>query len=140
MVYFIGPEDGAVVKIGVAEDATVRLRDLQVGSPVKLFLIAYMAGDRQQERTLHDQFSLHRLHGEWFEVSKAMIQFARKNADVPERSPWRKGERSPRKRTSDPVPAHEEDRPLPDRFAAMSRFLRWEAISHISEQPKSVDR
>lgn len=66
VVYFIGPKRGDLVKIGYAADLVSRLRHLQTGSPVKLEVLAAIAGGLDLERTYHRQFAAHRLHGEWF--------------------------------------------------------------------------
>lgn len=64
-IYFIGSEAGPI-KIGVADCAKSRLETLQTGSPVKLFIMAEMSGGPNIERSYHEKFSEHRLHGEWF--------------------------------------------------------------------------
>lgn len=65
-IYFIGPEQG-VVKIGFTNDLKQRLRRLQCGSPVPLYVLAAIEGQPQTlEREYHERFKAAREHGEWF--------------------------------------------------------------------------
>jgi hypothetical protein len=54
------------IKIGTSLNVQNRLNELQVGSPVRLTLLATCAGGRQMEESLHRQFAAFRLSGEWF--------------------------------------------------------------------------
>jgi hypothetical protein len=68
-VYFV--EGGGLVKIGIAQFPEIRLRALQVGSPVPLRLLKVIPIGRKwdayrKEEALHEQFAAHRVHGEWF--------------------------------------------------------------------------
>lgn len=66
-VYFIRPEGGGPIKIGLTHDLSGRLTALQIGSPVKLALIARIDGGAgTTEAALHRRFAAGRLHGEWF--------------------------------------------------------------------------
>lgn len=51
------------IKIGAARDPHRRLKDLQVGSPVILTLLAVSS---ESEWSLHERFRSLRCHGEWF--------------------------------------------------------------------------
>jgi hypothetical protein len=65
-IYFIGPEQG-VVKIGFTNNLDVRLKRLQCGSPVPLYVLARIEGQPQTlEREYHARFASAREHGEWF--------------------------------------------------------------------------
>lgn len=64
-IYFIGCENGPI-KIGMASRVSVRLRMLQLSSPVELTLMATVEGPPSLEREYHKRFAAHRLHGEWF--------------------------------------------------------------------------
>lgn len=83
-VYFITPEavfhrneeDLQVVKIGYTRHhPTARMRDLQVGSPVPLELLAYIDGSIALERAFHDCFAELRWQGEWFLLDRKLFQF-----------------------------------------------------------------
>lgn len=65
-VYFIGGETGAI-KIGLSIAPVERLASMQMGSPIKLSILAKVEGDAALEKAYHKRFSDHRSHGEWFE-------------------------------------------------------------------------
>jgi hypothetical protein len=74
-VYFITTAEAERVKIGYTKNnPQARLRDLQVGSPVKLCIIATQRGSCSLERELHGEFDQYRLHGEWFELASPIAQ------------------------------------------------------------------
>lgn len=80
-VYFVQPEEGGPIKIGVTNDIDRRLAGLQTGSPVRLVLRHHIeAGTSGQayalERDLHGRFHSYRLHGEWFEASAELAKLA----------------------------------------------------------------
>lgn len=67
------------VKIGLARDPVVRLRELQVGSPVPLRLAeVWPVGSRRRtraiERSAHALFRWCRLRGEWFDITPAEVE------------------------------------------------------------------
>jgi DNA-binding XRE family transcriptional regulator len=64
MIYFIKQEN--YVKIGFTNRFKARLNDLQVGSPVKLEVLAIIEGDKKDENTLHQKFNHICSNGEWF--------------------------------------------------------------------------
>jgi hypothetical protein len=66
LVYFVGGVEGPV-KIGwTQQPVKARLKCIQNGSPVKLFVLAVQPAVRQREGFYHRLFAAHRLHGEWF--------------------------------------------------------------------------
>ena len=65
LVYFIQSATSEI-KIGMAIDVQARLKGLQTAHPVKLELLAFTIGGREQEKAYHATFADHRLHGEWF--------------------------------------------------------------------------
>jgi hypothetical protein len=73
-VYIIGAQTGPV-KIGMAGAPSLRLRDLQVGYPFELELLAELAGGEQEEAAIHELFREQRLRGEWFKRSKRLRHF-----------------------------------------------------------------
>jgi hypothetical protein len=64
-VYFIGGGVGCI-KIGWAKNPAKRLKALQTGSPIPLYLLAVVAGPCALEREYHQRFKAHWSHGEWF--------------------------------------------------------------------------
>jgi hypothetical protein len=68
VVYVIHAKDVGKVKIGHTSNLAQRVRDLQVGSPVRLDVVrVYQIMDGVSEGSLHAKFANHRLHGEWFD-------------------------------------------------------------------------
>jgi hypothetical protein len=67
-VYVIGAETGPV-KIGVAAEPVLRIRELQTGNPRELQVLAQCRGGEETEATLHSLFERERLQGEWFKRS-----------------------------------------------------------------------
>lgn len=81
MIYVIANPTIKVVKIGwCAIDefdkfrVARRLSGIQVGSPHKLYLLAYWAGGRTDEHLLHSEFKDRQLHGEWFDWCEILEQ------------------------------------------------------------------
>lgn len=65
LVYFAAAGD-EVVKIGVASDPLVRLRELQSGNHLEIQLLATVKGGRVAERAYHERFARDHIRGEWF--------------------------------------------------------------------------
>jgi hypothetical protein len=80
MVYFISAHspdgDIASVKIGHSDDPRARLREMQVGSPLRLSLISMRRGGRKAESELHRTYRKWRSFGEWFEPSIEVLSEA----------------------------------------------------------------
>lgn len=73
-VYFVQAADGGLIKIGIANDLRSRLKSLQAQCPVPLRCLAALPGYRELEIELHDRFSAHRRHGEWFEPAPELLE------------------------------------------------------------------
>lgn len=70
MIYVIGPEGSAVVKIGhTTNKPSYRLGNLQTGNPELLVVRWAGEGNEALERHLHAVFKDYRLRGEWFDLS-----------------------------------------------------------------------
>lgn len=65
IVYFIG-SDGGPTKIGSTRRINQRLRTIQMHSPLRIGLEAWMFGDGRTEKLIHSKFSDIRRFGEWF--------------------------------------------------------------------------
>ena len=80
-VYFIACKDpnyrvsNPHMKIGWTTDLKGRLSAIQTGSPVELALMGYIESEdpSKLERYFHKLFIKDRKHGEWFDVTPAMI-------------------------------------------------------------------
>lgn len=70
-LYFIADADRIFVKIGLAQVPDRRLRELQAGSPIPLFLYHVVEDvDPALETDLHQYFAADWRHREWFYFSK----------------------------------------------------------------------
>ncbi|MDC2951050.1 GIY-YIG nuclease family protein [Streptomyces heilongjiangensis] len=69
-VYLIGSPDTRPVKIGVSNDPTARLADLQTGSAARLMILWQTPGGQALESALHAYFAPYRTHGEWFDFGE----------------------------------------------------------------------
>lgn len=72
------PQAPDILKIGIAKDPHRRIRDLQIGSPLKLNLLALWlypnrSGASQAEKGCHERFEKQNKHGEWFAVTVDMV-------------------------------------------------------------------
>lgn len=73
-VYFLQcPAANGAIKIGVTLKLAARLRSLEDTIPCALRLLATVAGGRALEAQLHELFADHRLRGEWFSPSAALM-------------------------------------------------------------------
>jgi hypothetical protein len=79
-VYFIS--GGGLIKIGRAFNPFSRLKDLQLGSPVKLTLGCAVPGGADLEGTLHQFFAAERQHGEWFHPSGRLTVYRARAIDL----------------------------------------------------------
>lgn len=79
-IYIIGANVGLedFVKIGfTAGSVEKRMHVLQLGSPVELCIVASFQGTRAQELEMHQTFSEHRSHREWFRFEGPLFEFVR---------------------------------------------------------------
>ncbi|MFE4577421.1 GIY-YIG nuclease family protein [Streptomyces chartreusis] len=76
-VYVIGSPGSRNVKIGRSTAPERRLWTIQVGSPVRLVLLATFEGGRVLEEALHCYFGAYRKHGEWFELGTDPVEEVR---------------------------------------------------------------
>ncbi|MEU3522186.1 GIY-YIG nuclease family protein [Streptomyces sp. NPDC006654] len=73
-VYIMGSDEWPYVKIGRSKDPTKRLWFVQVGSPVRLSLLATFEGGQALEAGLHRYFERHRTTGEWFDLGDNAVE------------------------------------------------------------------
>lgn len=74
MIYFLQGEHTRRIKIGVTTRfIRSRIGALQIGSPDKLVFLGACPGDEKTEYELHNMFSEHHSHGEWFNESPALV-------------------------------------------------------------------
>jgi len=75
MVYFIGSENKAVVKIGFSNNVNKRLKTIQRFSPFRCKILLVVPGDRKLEGKLHERFGQLNLNNEWFSLSGDLKTF-----------------------------------------------------------------
>ena len=73
-IYFIQAENGGLVKIGYTENLDKRFRIIQAHSPERMRIIGKIKGSMATEEEIHSKFARDRRHGEWFELSKRLMQ------------------------------------------------------------------
>lgn len=65
--YLIKADGSHLVKIGIALDPMQRVKTLQTGQPMDLYLMWSVPGDYEYD--LHLRFAAHRYRGEWFDLN-----------------------------------------------------------------------
>lgn len=65
-VYFIGPENGELIKIGYSKNPWARVKDFQTGAAEQLEVVATVSTTDNSETQLHTLFAQLRKDGEWF--------------------------------------------------------------------------
>lgn len=65
-IYFVKDDAADTVKIGYAQDVFARISNLQVGCSNRLRFIGLIAGKREIEPHIHQQFIEGSVRGEWF--------------------------------------------------------------------------
>lgn len=76
MVYFITDKEN--IKIGYTkQNPEKRLHQLNTGSPIQLYLLGYIEGDKNKEKELHRKFNKYRIrqNGEWFYGNEEIIDY-----------------------------------------------------------------
>jgi hypothetical protein len=68
-IYFIGEKGGNTIKIGYSKNPWARVKDFQIGSPVKLSVIATVRTTEISEVHVHDLFKDQNIGGEWYRIS-----------------------------------------------------------------------
>lgn len=78
-VYFARAGARGPVKVGRACNPHKRLRDLSVGSPIALVLIAAVLSDcaEEEENAIKNRLHMHRIRGEWFVAEAVRHEMSR---------------------------------------------------------------
>lgn len=74
-VYFA--RRGPIVKIGIATNPHERMRALETGAGAPVQLLGAIVGTAELEKSVHQQFRAHRVHGEWFNAVPAILEYIR---------------------------------------------------------------
>ena len=78
LVYFVSWEnDLNVVKIGLSRSLRKRLNELCVANAHRLMIrkVLWASNALELEKMLHEKFAAHRISGEWFHLSPAIVEF-----------------------------------------------------------------
>lgn len=76
-VYFLKTESHDMFKVGATKKSPyLRMATVQSGCPYKIDLYGYLyySNCRKMEKVFHRKLEQYRMHGEWFEVSPAIIR------------------------------------------------------------------
>jgi hypothetical protein len=75
MIYFIGNKEKGFVKIGVAKSVKNRFYSIQADNPYDLEILLELHGNYKVEKYLHNKFKENRIRGEWYKLSKSILDF-----------------------------------------------------------------
>ena len=74
-LYLMRAGDSGALKIGRANDPARRARDLQVGCPERIQVLAILPEMGSDEHYAHQRFAHLRLAGEWFSPSPEIVEW-----------------------------------------------------------------
>lgn len=72
-VYVVGAKGSSLVKVGFSKDPESRLAELQIGSPLKLYIEGVWRGSKTDECEIHVLLKDSRSHGEWFDAGLRQV-------------------------------------------------------------------
>jgi hypothetical protein len=77
MIYFIQATSDNRIKIGMSDNPTIRLRQLQTGSSSQkpYTILTVLPGGRRREKELHKKFKEYHSHREWFNPASEILEF-----------------------------------------------------------------
>jgi hypothetical protein len=88
-IYFV--TDGTYVKIGYTnQEIRKRLQQLSTGSSEKLYILGYVLGDKETEKSLHLQFYKDKQNLEWFNTDN-IINWLNQNNQMNVHIDWLDG-------------------------------------------------
>lgn len=130
-VYFVGPADGRLIKIGSTKMPQARLEQLMDWSPDKLAILASAPGNLYDEFALHGAFLSDLDHREWFRPSEkllALIAAVKATGELPaayrgKQPNWKTGQRGQK----NPKPIKKRSQASLDKSANSIRE-RWRRI------------
>lgn len=73
-VYAVHDRAARLVKIGFTKQLARRLNAIRTGSGRTLTIVTTFRGSRDDERALHERFGRHRIEGEWFKATPAVLK------------------------------------------------------------------
>lgn len=81
-IYFIQAGEGGPIKIGYSANPAARLVKVQADNPAECVLLGQVLGEKADEARLHNMLARHRLRGEWFAPSPAVLSMVPKETRV----------------------------------------------------------
>ena len=80
LIYLVRGKVTELIKIGQTKvDIEQRVKELQIGSPDILEVIAVTFEPHTSENELHNKFSEYRKHGEWFLPSEDILEYVKQH-------------------------------------------------------------
>lgn len=73
-VYLVGNRPAMLVKVGYSTCPELRLANMQVGSGIKLKLLAAIKGARKDEKSIHYKMAHLKASGEWFRLDASAVE------------------------------------------------------------------
>ena len=80
MIYLIVDENKNFCKIGYTENLEKRLVSIQIGNPLKLFVLSVIEGTEETEIKIHQMFLHLHKRGEWFLFMPEILDFFKSNS------------------------------------------------------------
>ena len=80
-IYFIQSNRSGYIKIGFTKDVRARFMSLQRNNPEELILLGVMEGSPSREKRLHEDFTAHKIRGEWYRDCPEIHHYIGKNVD-----------------------------------------------------------
>jgi hypothetical protein len=74
-VYFVQESGAGAIKIGTTKNVSTRVREMAVGTPHLLAVLAVIEGNRNTEQALHRRFRHARIRGEWFRPVPELLDY-----------------------------------------------------------------
>lgn len=74
-IYFAQELGTHAIKIGLASNVGLRLKNIRVCSPYEIALLATIDGDRETEHSTQKRFEHARIRGEWFRPAPELLEY-----------------------------------------------------------------
>jgi hypothetical protein len=73
--YIYAITNGTDIKIGYSSNVKRRLKQLNTGSSINLYVLCTFKGGRELESEIHSMFKKIRYNGEWFRADKELLEY-----------------------------------------------------------------
>ena len=73
--YIYAITNGTDIKIGYSSNVKRRLKQLNTGSSINLYVLCTFKGGRELESEIHSMFKKIRYNGEWFKADKELLEY-----------------------------------------------------------------